>query len=87
MSTVKPFPGVGTPKPQNERRAWQAYDAIRQFTDFGDQPRAELETYTGDMLANIMHMCDLYAVDFEDALERGRRHYTEEVFEANHETT
>lgn len=63
---------------QNRRRADAARRAIRQYTNFALEPEETLPTYTGDMLANIMHMCEHYNVDFEEALERGRMHYLAE---------
>jgi hypothetical protein len=62
----------------NQLRAGHAWDAIRRYTDFKEEPQSELETYVPDMLANIMHMCDAYGIDFEDSLRRGRNHYDEE---------
>ena len=62
----------------NKQRAQSAYEAIRTFTDFGTDPDGGLETYAGDMLANIMHLCDERGIDFKKALERGTFHYESE---------
>ena len=61
------------------KRAQKAYDTLIQFTDFGlDEPETELETYMGDMIADMLHLCRLKGVDFDEALRRGHNHHDAE---------
>lgn len=58
------------------KRAQNAYDALIQFTDFGcDEPETELETYMGDMVANMLHLCRLKGINFDEVVRRGQMHH------------
>ena len=62
----------------NEERAGRVKDILLQFYDEagGD------ETNLTDLLADIRHFCDLYAVEFAEADRMAHTHYTAEVVEA-----
>lgn len=64
----------------NERAEW-AHCALDLFA--GRTGLSEADTKEGttlaDLLADLMHWCDRYAVDFNAMLERARNHYEEET--------
>jgi len=76
--------------PRNADRALWAALAVVSFasvTGMSADVQADPETVLGDLLAGLMHWCDvqqtnarrLESVDFESALERARNHYNEET--------
>ncbi len=76
-------------EPLNAHRALRGALAVASFASTSGTERdvqADPETALGDLLADLMHWCDLRksggcalgAVDFESALCRARRHYDAE---------
>ena len=63
----------------NTVRAQFAALAVRAFADRVCPGGEEIETLIGDLLANLMHLCDAAGIDFDDRLRNGRRHYDAEV--------
>ena len=47
----------------------------QQYESFTD----EAEAIVCDLLADLMHLCDEYGVDFEGRLDMARQHYNEEI--------
>jgi hypothetical protein len=62
----------------NTVRAQFAALAVKTF---GDRvaPGEDIETLIGDLLANLMHLCDAAGISFYILLERGRMHYDAEL--------
>lgn len=65
----------------NKERADRALEAVRVGTDYPSDSPEELETYIGDLLANLFHLVDQHEFDMEVLLERGYQHYLAEVAE------
>lgn len=59
---------------ENERRVNAACTAIQNY----EQDRDQEEALT-DLLSDLMHWADIYAVDFDTMLERARVHHDAEV--------
>lgn len=59
----------------NEERASSAEEALAAFTDYGFEPPEELATYVGDLLVNLLHLCDQRGISFAACLERARGHF------------
>lgn len=70
-------------EPTNLDRAGWAMAAVDTFAEKAglDSAGEELETKVGDLLANLMHLCRINKVDFEQALHTGRMHFEAEVAE------
>jgi len=75
--------------PRNEDRALWGSLAVLSFanvTGLGEDVEVDPETVLGDLLAGLMHWCDVQKtnparvepIEFESALERARNHYREE---------
>jgi hypothetical protein len=75
--------------PRNADRALWGALAVVSFasvTGMSADVQIDPETVLGDLLAGLMHWCDVQktnayrieSLDFESALERARNHYTEE---------
>jgi hypothetical protein len=62
---------------KTERNIELVSKAIDAF-DHEDQI-VDPETTIGDLLADLMHWCDAYGVDFNVALKRGQRRYEAET--------
>jgi hypothetical protein len=67
----------------NRIRAGWASAAVEAFAEQTHQDTSgDLEndkpTVVGDLLANLMHYCDVYDMSFEDALSTARMHYEAE---------
>lgn len=64
----------------NTRAAWGAI-ALLAFTarTFGDAAGEDWETLVGDLMADLMHLCDALGVDFDEMVEKGRSHYEPEL--------
>jgi hypothetical protein len=71
-----------------DRSLWGAF-AVLNFADvtgLGGDVKVDPETVLCDLLADLMHWCDVQktndclieSIDFESALERARDHYSEE---------
>lgn len=71
--------------PANTRRA---KDALLALAHFADSPSGEswqgfrgeaktrlIQQNMADLLANLMHYCEMYGVDFEDRLRVARDHF------------
>ena len=39
----------------------------------------EIETLVGDLLADLMHLCDAAGISFDNRLSTGRMHYDAEI--------
>lgn len=50
-------------------------------TDYGYYD--DVETYAGDLMSNLMHLCDQENVSFSEVKRRARSHYQEEKRRAN----
>lgn len=68
-------------EPTNEDRAGWAMAAVDTFAERTGLNGAdeELETKVGDLLGNLMHLCTINNVDFEQVLETGRMHFEAEL--------
>ena len=71
-------PGKAEYQRENEERAGRVKDILsaQHDEDGGD------ETNLTDLLADIRHFCDVYAVDFAEADRSAHDHYTAEVVQA-----
>lgn len=70
--------------PTNVDRAVRAADALLAAgvdTGVGVPGRPDSVYPLRDLLADLMHYCDLYAVDFDDELRIARYHYRAETEE------
>lgn len=67
--------------PTNPLRAEWARAGLAEFAvQVGlDHPDESLETVIGDFLADLLHLCDLEGIYFEDMVSRARAHYEAEV--------
>jgi hypothetical protein len=61
----------------NSRRAMRAEDGCIAWRG-EDQPDDTYETNIGDMLGDLMHLCDRDGFDFDDLLRMGRGNYEAE---------
>lgn len=59
---------------RNRRNAAMAARGIKEATDTNED-----EIQFSDMFGNMFHLADLLGVDIEEAFERGRRYYMDEV--------
>lgn len=67
------------PEGMNDDRAGWAGAALKAFRDV---THCDHEDAVSDLLANLMHHCDRSGLSFEEELERARRNYAEETYEA-----
>lgn len=65
----------------NTTRAQFAALALKSFSDRVSPLGEELPTLIGDLLANLMHLCDAAGIDFKDRLRNGRMHYDAEILD------
>lgn len=65
----------------NKERADRALEAVKVGTDYPSDSPEELETYIGDLLANVFHLVERHGFDMEVLLERGYQHYLAELTE------
>lgn len=62
-----------------ERASW-ALKAIEAFGETnGVSYEHEPDSAIADLLADIMHLCDRDKIDFDAALDKGRRYYNAEI--------
>ncbi|MFY9560429.1 MAG: hypothetical protein WAQ52_09365 [Terriglobales bacterium] len=71
-----------------DRALWGALAVVSfaSVTGQSEDVQTDPETVLGDLLADLMHWCDVQktsesrieSIDFESALERASNHYTEE---------
>jgi len=71
-----------------DRSLWGALAVVSfaSVTGLSGDAQIDPETVLGDLLADLMHWCDVQktndsraeSIDFESALERARDHYSEE---------
>ena len=52
-----------------------------QYYDFEESEAKEEDYYIRDLLCDLMHFCDEYAIDFQEQLRIGEAFYDEEVEE------
>ena len=64
--------------PTNNERALWAQNAVDTFRNEVMQGE-DNETTIGDLLCNLMHLCDACGIDFDARLESGRNHYDAET--------
>lgn len=71
-------PGYLPPDPDdmNDKRADWASSAVKRFQEL---TRTDDETAIGDLLSDLMHLCDRSGENFEELLRKGRDHYREET--------
>lgn len=88
MARTKTTPAVSSPypyEPTNADRADWALTAVKVFaeeTGMGpDRGNEELFTVLQDLLCDIMHLCDVEGVSFEEVFGQARGVYNEEVQE------
>ncbi len=62
---------------ENEKRAERAYRAVLAYAEDED-----IEAGIYDLLADILHLCDQYGIDQDDAQRIARHHYNAERLEA-----
>ena len=68
------------PEGQNDDRAEWAEHAVIEF--IGQTGVDEVHSAIGDLLANLMHLCDrLKHIEFDEMLRMARCHYEEETYE------
>lgn len=66
-------------EPTNEERASWAQRAIDAFEVATNMEGEPLETVVGDLLANLMHLCDAEDLDFGHLLARARYNHEAEA--------
>lgn len=77
----KPEP-TGIDRPLNQERADIAFHALELYADkTGLSMKHDEETAIGDLLADIMHLCDRDGIQFDTYLLRARMHYDAEQTE------
>lgn len=83
QQVAQDHPRPRTEEPTNEERAGWAMDAVQIFarkTGLDIRPGFDgLEVAVQDLLTDIMHLCDAYAVEFLEVLGAAGRRYQEEV--------
>ncbi|MEY8018775.1 hypothetical protein [Mycobacterium servetii] len=73
--------GVELQRDNNIRAGWAARALIAYASHLGGQSLVdELETVTGDLLGDLLHLFDALGLDWEEIRERGERFHREEVF-------
>jgi len=73
---------LGYTGPKNADRAdWAAAAVLKFATVTGMIENEDAETTIGDLLADLMHLCDREGVDFHTCVARASDHYEEEVSE------
>lgn len=68
-------------EPTNEERALFVRDALEKYASKKGDDFSVLEdadTVVLDFMADLLHFCDLYGVDFEYCAAMGRTHYNAE---------
>ena len=70
---------------QNDQRADLAFDAVFATTDL-KQDLDSLPSYVGDLLANLMHLCNREKVDFNRCLQDAQWNFNEEKDKCTHST-
>ena len=65
----------------NNRRAGWGAKALLTYADatFGGAEGEDFETVIGDLMGDLMHLCDLLELDFAEMCEKGRGHYLPEI--------
>ncbi len=63
----------------NTTRAQFAALAVRAFADRVCPGGEEIETLVGDLLANLMHLCDAAGISFDGCLGTANMHYEAEI--------
>ena len=69
----------------NADRANDAREALRHFASHVNKLKVhddELPEYLTDLLADLMHMCNLDGLDFDDTVRIARDHFQAELAEA-----
>jgi len=74
------FPNLEFPNIMKACRAERAYRAIMR-SDFAFTLLDEFINGPGDLICDIMHLCDLCDLPFEDVMDRAMMHYDEEKAE------
>lgn len=64
------------PEEQNYNRANWAQAALEAFQK---ETRTDAPDACSDLLADLMHFCDRYGLDFDSELARAKMHYEEET--------
>lgn len=65
----------------NTARAQFAALALKAFSDRVSPLGEELPTLIGDLIADLMHLCDAAGIDFTDRVRNGRMHYDAEILD------
>lgn len=65
--------------PENEGRAALAAEAFDIFAAVAGMEIEPKDTVLTDLLTNLMHLGDVYEVDFEAALATAKMHYEAEL--------
>lgn len=69
---------------KNADRAERARRIVKAYGQEVGQPDEDLETNLGDLLADLMHLCEVDQVDFEECLDRGELNFDEEMDDERH---
>ncbi len=70
----KPLVGIN-----GERAGW-AHEAVKTFQkETGLSDVDGLDTAVGDLLGDLMHLCDRESLDFSELLEKGQHYYESET--------
>lgn len=64
----------------NDDRSGRAADLLLIYSQRHDKGEDEETTFT-DLLADLMHYADTYAIEWDGAVSRARMHYVAEVCE------
>jgi len=65
------------PEELNDERAAWAQHCVIEF--IGQTGVDDLDCAVGDLLADIMHLCDRIGVKFDEQLSNAKDHYAEEI--------
>lgn len=66
------------PVARNVHRGQRAGDALRPYAERWDQ-HEDIGTVLGDLLSDVLHLCDITDIDFDNVLRMARNRYNEEV--------
>lgn len=67
----------------NKERAERALHALREYKLYCDEETGELdrEETIGDLLIDLMHLCDRSNISFDEIVSRAHEHHRHEVKE------
>lgn len=71
-----PAPAAGAPYEQ--RAAFNAMAALVAYSDRRTAGEDEFQSMLGDLVADLMHLCDGLGIDADAVIDSGRDHHTDE---------